>query len=451
MEKTTTEKLTELLMQETLEQMKTSVNEKIDATSTSFEARLDGLKAQLSQKIDDLETTIAEKPLKVNFGTTELPEKEYCHKAFMTVMNILRSQKRIQKNIMLVGEAGSGKTHLCSSVAKALNLKFYPMSVGLQTTKSDLLGFINAHGQYITSPVREAFEHGGILLLDEFDSTHAGVVTIINSLLANGHCSFPDGIVEKNDKFVCIVACNTYGKGANIDYVGRNRLDGATLDRFITVDVDYDDALEELLTQNKEWLEVINKIRANVKRQGIKMIISPRASMNGADLLEAGFKLEDVIDMCILKGADADTKERVLQGVTGYKYKEEAQILPRNCQIFEIRTTHRDIVSLEKIIPKSDGEIWEDADFQTEYNGYALRIGRRWNWEFDELGLFFDTKNGKHRCLSESETNYLSNFFDAVNRLGGTIKGNQSVAFQFIKSGCRKPHKTLILKGASEC
>lgn len=163
------------------------------------------------------------------------PNNKAVHKDFYKVLKVLESTKRIQKNIMLVGPTGSGKTVLCDNIAEALKLKFYPMSVGLQTTKSDLLGYMNANGIYVSTPIREAFENGGVLLLDEFDSTNANTVTILNSMLANSICSFPDKIVSKNDNFICMIACNTYGRGGSIEYIGRNRLDTATLDRFVTI------------------------------------------------------------------------------------------------------------------------------------------------------------------------------------------------------------------------
>lgn len=264
---------------------------------------------------DNLKTFDTDTPLVINIGTIEKPKKKSVHKAFAKITKILSSAKRKEKNVMIVGAAGGGKTHLVSTIADAMKLPFYPMSVGLQTTKSDLLGFINATGGYVTSPVREAYEKGGVLLLDEFDATHAGVITILNSLLANGHCSFPDKIVTKHENFVCICACNTYGKGGNLDYVGRNRLDAATLDRFIVVDVDYDSKLERKLTNNDVWLEIIKKVRNNAKRHGIKCIISPRASMDGADLIDGGFTMKEALEMTVFKGCDKDIETKLLEGV----------------------------------------------------------------------------------------------------------------------------------------
>ena len=162
---------------------------------------------------------------------------------------------------MLVGPAGGGKTTCCEKVAEILNLKFYPMSVGPQTTKSDLLGFIDAAGNYHTTPLREAFENGGLLLLDEVDAANAGVLTIINALLANGYCSFPDGVKARNENFRCICACNTYGRGADRQYVGRNQLDAATLDRFAVVDFDYDDNLERMIAGNDACVDKVQKYR----------------------------------------------------------------------------------------------------------------------------------------------------------------------------------------------
>lgn len=309
------EQALQILFGSIIEEMKESSNKKLEEISKSVEDKAEALEKKMATSLKKLDDILDNKPITVNFGTVEQPKNEVTHKSFDKILKVLQSAKRKDKHIMLVGGAGGGKTHLAGQIAKALNIPFYPMSVGLQTTKSDLLGFINATGGYMTTPVRKAYEEGGLLLLDEFDATHAGVVTILNSLLANGHATFPDKIVEKNEKFVCLCACNTYGRGANIDYVGRNKLDGATLDRFIVIDVDYDTNLERTLANNDTWVDVIEKVRDNIKKQGIKMIVSPRASIDGADLLEAGFSASEVMDMIVYKGCDEDIKKKISQGV----------------------------------------------------------------------------------------------------------------------------------------
>lgn len=212
---------------------------------------------------------------------------------------------------MLVGPAGGGKTTCCEKVAEILNLKFYPMSVGPQTTKSDLLGFIDAAGNYHTTPLREAFENGGLLLLDEVDAANAGVLTIINALLANGYCSFPDGVKARNENFRCICACNTYGRGADRQYVGRNQLDAATLDRFAVVDFDYDDNLERMIAGNDAWVDKVQQYRKRAFDLKMRVVISPRASIFGAKLLASGMKEKMVEELVVWKGVSAEIRSKI--------------------------------------------------------------------------------------------------------------------------------------------
>ena len=298
----------------------------VDAIKTQSQAYVEQLcsnvnnaVAQLEQKLKSVNELLNGTPtiIRLNKSNEDIDTSELkeVHACFDTITKVLLSAKRKEKNIMLVGPAGSGKSYMAGVVAQAMNLPFHPMSVGIQTTKSDLLGFINAMGTYVASPVREAFENGGVLLLDEFDAANAGVVTILNGLLANEIVSFPDKTVRKHANFICICACNTYGRGANVEYVGRNRLDAATLDRFIVIRMDYDNILEAKLVQKDKWMKIINKMRKNAQENGIKFIISPRASMDGADLLEAGFDIHDVLDMVVFKGAEENIQKTLLAGI----------------------------------------------------------------------------------------------------------------------------------------
>ena len=239
-----------------------------------------------------------------------LPYKEIgvCHKLTKQIADVCN----LGIHQMLVGPAGGGKTTCCEKVAEILNLKFYPMSVGPQTTKSDLLGFIDAAGNYHTTPLREAFEHGGLLLLDEVDAANAGVLTVINSMLANGYCSFPDGVKQKHEQFRCICACNTYGRGADRQYVGRNQLDAATLDRFAVVDFDYDEDMERAIAGNCEWVDKIIRYRKRAFDLKMRVVISPRASIFGARLLASGMKEKLVEELVVWKGVSEEIRTKIM-------------------------------------------------------------------------------------------------------------------------------------------
>lgn len=346
----------DFILGDVVEKAKKTAATQVEELKNSLDKDILEINGKLAKLREEVDNTISGAGVLVNLGTIEEPKKERVHKVFNTITRILSSAKRKEKNIMLVGGAGGGKTHLVKQIAEALKLPFYPMSVGLQTTKSDLLGFINATGTYMPSIIRKAFEDGGVLLLDEFDAAHAGVVTILNSLLANGHASFPDKVVNKHKDFVCIVACNTFGNGANMGYVGRNRLDGATLDRFITINVDYDEDLEKGLTNNDSWYSIIQQVRKNAEKQGIKQIISPRASMDGADLLDAGFSIKEVLKMVVFKGCSEEVCKKLTNGIDLEDYKRLPESGPKK--------RHR----------RTKAEIEMDNDNDNEKFDYVLDI-----------------------------------------------------------------------------
>lgn len=179
---------------------------------------------------------------------------------------------QIRQSLYLYGPAGTGKTQLAETAAQAVNLPFYPISVCGQTTKSDLLGYTTANGSYIETIFRTAYENGGVFLLDEIDNGNPNVTAVLNSALANGVCTFPDKVVKRHPDFICIAAANTFGTGASAEYIGRNPIDAATLDRFKQIFVDYDEELETELFPSAA--AIVQKLRKAMK--GERVVISMR-------------------------------------------------------------------------------------------------------------------------------------------------------------------------------
>lgn len=210
----------------------------------------------------------------------------------------------------MVGPAGSGKTTLAQQVAEVLKLKFYCES--RVTSEFKLLGFIDAAGHVVRTQFREAYEHGGVFCFDEVDASDPDALTAFNSALSNGYCAFPDKLVTRHKDFRAIAAGNTFGRGADRQYVGRTQLDAATLDRFAIFEVEYDEQLELSISGNAEWARYVQSIRAAVVRAQVRHIVSPRASIDGAKLLAAGMSREQVQESCIWKGLDRQNRERVV-------------------------------------------------------------------------------------------------------------------------------------------
>ncbi len=222
----------------------------------------------------------------------------------------------MRKNVMLIGPAGTGKTTAGEHCAQALGLTFYPYSVGAQTSKTDIAGYQDAHSRLVRSVFRDAFELGGVFLLDEVDAGNANVLTLMNAALSNGYFSFPDSVIKKHADFVCIAAANTFGNGADRQYVGRNQLDAATLDRFIKMEWDYDIELEKRLGKSQpEWLKYIHQLRKARAKTGVRAVFSTRAIVNGVDMLNAGFTRAECETMILWNGISADDKAKLVESL----------------------------------------------------------------------------------------------------------------------------------------
>ncbi len=211
----------------------------------------------------------------------------------------------------LIGPAGSGKSTCCEQIAKALDLTFY-LQNGVTGTH-ELTGFVDAHGRYQTTPFREAFSKGGLILIDEVDTSEASALKWINTGLANGYAVFPDSgnPIKRHSSFRIVIAANTFGTGADRLYVGANQLDASTLDRFCFFNFDYDEKMELITAGNHKWVNRVQRLRRAADQEKARIVISPRASIHGAKLLSAGWKQEVVESRVIWKGIDQDLKERI--------------------------------------------------------------------------------------------------------------------------------------------
>ena len=298
------------------------------------------------------------------------------HKKIDTIIKAMESADRNSKNIMLSGPIGTGKTTLCGQIADKLSLDFYPYSLCSHTTKSDLVGFIDAGGVYRSSALRQAFEHGGLVLLDEMDASNPNVLSIINNMLSNQQYYFPDGLVKKHELFKCICAMNSNGRGGEIIYTKSQRLDASTLDRFVFIKIDIDENLEKALTNNKDWYDRVLKFRKVIKEIcNDDVVIGQRAMLDGADLLDAGFSQSEVEDMVIYKGIDEDIVDSI-KAKMGVQNEHTRNFIPQNNSNFKV---------IDGLVALSDDNnnigVWFDEQFCKE-DGYELASIFR-----NELGL----------------------------------------------------------------
>lgn len=241
--------------------------------------------------------------------------------------------------VFVSGPAGSGKTTAFKLVTPALghyfqrdDYDFYFKSVCDLTGKHEFEGFINAAGQIVDTDFRKAYTEGHLFLIDEIDAANANVLTVLNATIENGWASFPDGKHPQHPHFRIGVAANTVGLGGDGIYIGRNQLDGAFRNRFYFLVWDYDERLELRLSgypsmpagpakdSIKAWVDRVQAIRAahnSLGKLAPRVVISPRATINGATLIRNGIvtKFNALEDALIWQGCSDDDKTRVLKAV----------------------------------------------------------------------------------------------------------------------------------------
>ena len=234
----------------------------------------------------------------------------------MQFERILKSIAR-RKMTWMCGPTGSGKTTAAQMAAKALGMDYTEISCGPETDQYELFGHITPDGRYIEGKIRRVFEHGGLLMLDEIDNANPAALISMNTLLSNGGAMFPDKYVERHPDFVCIAGANTWGTGADRDYVGRTELDASTISRFKFLDFDYDEIAERDWAghDQKRWVDFCLDVRHEAFSKGIHAIISPRASINGASELRDGDDFETIANEYIWNPMDKSTREMLQSAV----------------------------------------------------------------------------------------------------------------------------------------
>jgi MoxR-like ATPase len=220
----------------------------------------------------------------------------------------------------LVGPAGSGKTTAARQSAKALGVAYTFISCTPDMGQHQFFGFITAGtGEYRKGCMRDAWEFGGLVLVDEMDKGSAEAVAALNGMLAlpvGAEFTFPDGEnVPRHPMFFVVAAGNTAGHGADDTYVAAGQLDGSSLDRFTVSEWGYDETLERAMipADLTWWAERVQTLRKAAQAAGARLLITPRATEQGARLLARGNMTQaKVEDRTVWRMCPEDTRRSVL-------------------------------------------------------------------------------------------------------------------------------------------
>ena len=266
---------------------------------------------KVRQFIKDEYGTIERKITTVIDGK-KVPLQGVQHEKFETVLKFVANDEPVY----LAGPAGSGKNVICKQVAQALGLDFYFTNAVTQEYK--LTGFTDAMGNYQETQFYKAFTQGGVFMLDEMDASIPEVLIILNAAIANRYFDFPAPICyrEAHPNFRVIAAGNTSGHGADYEYVGRNQLDQASLDRFAFVTIDYSEVIENNVAEGDiELADFCRDFRRGAKKSGVSITVSYRAIGRLAKMMHI-LSIEEALQTCLVKGMEKDDVNAIQSNMT---------------------------------------------------------------------------------------------------------------------------------------
>lgn len=322
------------VLEEKEQELKETINS-FDKTKEELNKEVDLALERIKNKKEEIEKEIIEEvirrvveinPVKeVNITIDSVKKKGIkglFHKDFEAILQLVSSNTM---PVFLVGPAGCGKNVIIKQCAKVLDKDFYYQNDNTEEHK--LLGFVDANGVYHKTPFYEAFTKGGLLMLDEMDNSDPSVLLKLNSAMGTGsdfYITFPNGeFVKAHEDFQVVAAANTFGRGANNMYVGRNSLDMASLDRFFIYQIDYDRDLERTLVTNKEILNLFWEVRDIVANNDIMHVVSTRAILNMDKIISSNiigkgtFTLDSAFKGTLIKGLDEEDLRIIVSRITG--------------------------------------------------------------------------------------------------------------------------------------
>ncbi|MCC9115334.1 MoxR family ATPase [Staphylococcus capitis] len=195
----------------------------------------------------------------------------------------------LNKNILLKGPTGSGKTKLAETLSDEVRRPMHQVNCSVDLDTESLLGFktiqTNEEGQqeiiFIDGPVIKAMKQGHILYIDEINMAKPETLPILNGVLDYRRQitnPYTGEVIKAAPGFNVIAAINE-------GYVGTLPMNEALKNRFIVIEVDYIDGdilktviKEQSRLQDDKVIEQIIKFNEDLRTMTKQGQISEEAA-----------------------------------------------------------------------------------------------------------------------------------------------------------------------------
>lgn len=251
----------------------------------------DTLISEFNQKLNDVA-----KPriLYVSFSDSE--ELVKLKGAASPYLEALLTNAKLGFNSLLVGPAGCGKTMAAEQLAEALKKDFGHICLTAGASETWLFGRQTPTG-FKEGVFSRMYREGGVFLADEFDGADPNLLLAINTAIANTSFYNPISgeMIHRNPEFYLVAAANTNGRGGNEIYTGRSRIDAATLDRFVIIEVDYNEDLELMICPEFSIREKFQGARKKLRDLKAVEVISTRTLDRAFRMHQAGVAMDTIV------------------------------------------------------------------------------------------------------------------------------------------------------------
>lgn len=225
----------------------------------------------------------------------------------------LRACLRADRNVLLEGPVGVGKTYLALAVTSDLGRPVFRIDGDSRYSEQKLSGWFDpptvikkgfTKDAFVPGPLVEAMLQGGVLFINELNRLPEGVQNVLLPAIDERMIALPRlGQIQAKPGFIVVATQNPK------EFVATSHLSEAILDRFELVVIDYQSEVEELeIVSNR--LKGVPKKYENLLPQAA--VLLGRATRNHPKIkrgasVRAALSLAEIASVLLQDGADFET------------------------------------------------------------------------------------------------------------------------------------------------